>query len=277
MQAVKPIIVDKSAYTEFVDKVVAANLNPTDPWVRDYVLMSWNRARPFFLTKNLPAPGSKVLEFGCNLGASSIMLASMGAEITAIDINPDYVNIAKANAKAHGVSEHTEFIPVTDTRQLPFADNVFDLVVCNSVLEYVQDNHLDQVLGEIDRVLKAGGILFILGTSSRLWPREIHSRAWLVNYLPHTLDPLIRKIYPNFMRGLSPWYLLHRLDRYENLDYSDNNASFLAAKQLITPPWKYTLLRLFGIISFGLSTSLGLLLPSITVALKKPQPPDLIK
>lgn len=271
MQAVKPAIVDKSAHAEFIDQVVAANLNPADTWVRDYVSISWERARPFFLTKDLPAPGSKVLEFGCNLGASSIMLASMGAEVTAIDINPDYVNIAKANAKAHGVSEHVEFLHITDTQKLPFADNTFDLVVCNSVLEYVQNNHLDQVLNEINRVLKAGGILFVLGTSSGLWPREVHSRAWLVNYLPHALDPIIRKISPDFMRGLSPWRLLRSLDHYENLDRSDSDKSFLAAKQLTTPPWKYTLLRLFRLASLGLGTSLGLVLPSITVTLRKPQ------
>lgn len=271
MQAAKPAIVDKSAHAEFINKVVAANLNPADPWVRDYVSISWERARPFFLTKSLPAPGSKVLEFGCNLGASSIMLASMGAEVTAIDINPDYVNIAKANAKAHGVSEHVEFLHITDTQKLPFADNTFDLVVCNSVLEYVQNNHLDQVLSEINRVLKAGGILFVLGTSSGLWPREVHSGVWLINYLPHALDPIIRKISPDFMRGLNPWRLLRSLDHYENLDRSDSDKSFLAAKQLTTPPWKYTLLRLFRLASLGLGTSMGLLLPSITVALRKPQ------
>ena len=277
MQAVRPTVIDKSAHAEFIDKVVAANLDPADPWVRDYVSMSWERARPFFLTKGLPVPGSKVLEFGCNIGASSIMLASMGAEVTAIDINPDYVNIARANAKAHGVSEHVEFLHVTDTRKLPFADNAFDLVVCNSVLEYVQDDHLDRVLGEIDRVLKAGGILFVLGTSSGLWPREVHSRAWLVNYLPRTLDSLIRKMSPDFMRGLSPWRLLRRMERYENLDRSDNDNSLLAAKRQITPLWKYTLLRLFRVASLLSGASLGLMLPSITVALKKPQAADVAR
>lgn len=270
MHTVSPTPVDQSAHAEFIDLLVAANYNPDSPWAEGYVLMSWERARPFFLAKGLPVPGSKVLEFGCNFGASSIMLASMGAEVTAIDINPVYVNIAKANAKAYGVLEQIEFLHVSDTRKLPFADNAFDLVVCNSVLEYVQDNQLDQVIGEIDRVLKGGGILFILGTSSGLWPREVHSRIWLVNYLPRILDPLIMKISPEFMRGLSPWRLLYCLDRYENIDRSDGNSSFLAAKRQLTPVWKFTLLHLFSVVSLGLGASLGLLLPNITVALKKP-------
>lgn len=46
---------------------------------------------------------------------------------------------------------------------------------CNSVLEYVQLRHLADLLLEIDRVLAPGGVLLVLGTSNRLWPREVHS------------------------------------------------------------------------------------------------------
>jgi len=271
VSSAKPAIVDASAQAEFLAQVVAAKMDPTDPWVRDYVSLSWERARPFFAHKQLPGIGSKVLEFGCNLGASSIMLATMGAKVTAIDINPDYVNIARTNAKAHGVSEHIEFQHVLDTRKLPFADETFDLVVCNSVLEYVDNAHLSQVFDEIDRVLKPGGTLFILGTSSRLWPREVHSGAWLVNYLPHALDSLIRRVAPDFARGMSPWRLMQRFRRYENLDRSDSGKSLLATKAQTTSGWKYSLLIAANRFSLAMGASMGLLLPSITVALRKPR------
>lgn len=270
MQSAKPTIVDSIAHAEFVGLVVEAGLDPNDVWAGDYVPVVWERARPFFLARGLPEPGSRVLEFGCNFGASSVMLASMGAEVTAIDINPTYVNIASSNARAYGVSGHVEFLHVSDTRKLPFADNAFDLVVCNSVLEYVEDDHLDQVLGEIDRVLKAGGILFVLGTSSRLWPREVHSGVWLVNYLPRVMDPVLRKVVPNIERGLNPWRLVRRMAGYENLDISDRDCSLMEAKRRIMSPRKYNLLRLFRLVSTGFGTSLGLLMPSIMVALKKP-------
>jgi ubiquinone/menaquinone biosynthesis C-methylase UbiE len=270
MRSVKPAIVDKSAEKEFLEKIVAANLDPNDRWVREYVSLAWERARPFFAEKNLPRTGSKALEFGCNIGATSIMLAALGAKVTAIDVNRKYVDIAQANAKAHGVAEKIEFRHVCDTRQLPFEDSCFELVVCNSVLEYVHADHLAQVLREIDRVLKRGGVLFVLGTSSRLWPREVHSGAWLVNYLPRVLDPLIRSVCPHFMRGLNPSRLLQRFDGYENLDRTDGGRSLLAARERMAPGWKLAMLRLANGIAIRTGLSLGLLLPSFTVALRKP-------
>lgn len=42
-----------------------------------------------------------------------------------------------------------------DVRQIPFANNTFDVVMCNHVLEHIVE--LDQAVGELLRVLKPGG------------------------------------------------------------------------------------------------------------------------
>ena len=81
MVSTKPTIVDESAHAEFLDKDVAAQLVPTGRWVTDYVSFSRGRARPFFLRKRLPAVGRKMFEFGCSLGASSIMFATICANV----------------------------------------------------------------------------------------------------------------------------------------------------------------------------------------------------
>jgi SAM-dependent methyltransferase len=46
------------------------------------------------------------------------------------------------------------------SHSLPFADASFELVVCNHVLEHVED--VDATLGEVARVLKPGGRLFVI-------------------------------------------------------------------------------------------------------------------
>ena len=41
-----------------------------------------------FATGVCPVEGREVLEFGCNIGATSIVLAHYGAQVTAVDISP---------------------------------------------------------------------------------------------------------------------------------------------------------------------------------------------
>jgi SAM-dependent methyltransferase len=47
---------------------------------------------------------------------------------------------------------------VGDAHNIPFADNVFDTVICNAVLEHVFSP--EQVVSEMFRVLKPGGLLY---------------------------------------------------------------------------------------------------------------------
>ncbi|MCQ8105490.1 glycosyltransferase [Methylomonas sp. SURF-2] len=65
---------------------------------------------------------------------------------------------------------------------LPFASNIFDVVISNHVIEHV--NHPKLHINEIHRVLKPQGWLY-LATPNRLWPWEVHYRVPLVHYLPN--------------------------------------------------------------------------------------------
>jgi 2-polyprenyl-3-methyl-5-hydroxy-6-metoxy-1,4-benzoquinol methylase len=271
-----PQIVNQEEYSKFQKIVIEANLDPNNRWIRDYVDITWRDTRPFLRCRRLPNKNASALEFGCNIGAGSIMLAAMGARVTAIDIDPAYVGISQANAKAYGLDSRIDFQTVPDTRKLPYASNAFDMVVCNSVLEYVAHDHLPDVLAEIDRVLKPGGVLFILGTSSRLWPKDIHSGTWFVNYLPHRLDPWLRRLAPDFERGVNPWRIFNHLQGYVNLDLEDSGASFINAKRATSPAWKVAIFRLLNLACVFLNTSLGTLLPSMTCAMRKKQHDDAI-
>lgn len=56
-------------------------------------------------------------------------------------------------------------------RTMPFAENHFDVVFCKQVLEHVR--YPDEVIGEVARVLKSGGIF--VGSVSQLEPYHSHS------------------------------------------------------------------------------------------------------
>jgi SAM-dependent methyltransferase len=199
---------DPDRQRAFADAARAAGLDPADRWVGGYVDYEWDHLRALLEVYGVRPEGLAALEFGCNMGASGVVLARLGAEVTGVDVDLAHVRIAQANIALHGVEERARAIHVADTRAMPFADGAFDLAIANSVLEYVAPDQLAEVMAEIHRVLRPGATLLICGTASRLAPREVHSRRWLVNYLPRTLDPLFGRA---LQRGLSPRHLARAL------------------------------------------------------------------
>ena len=80
-------------------------------------------------------------------------LDERGAKVTGIDPAAQAIEAARMHAK----NRHIAY-DVGVGEDLPYDDNVFDVIVCVDVLEHVQD--LTKVIHEIERVLKAGGSFF---------------------------------------------------------------------------------------------------------------------
>ena len=102
-------------------------------------------------------PGMKVLDCGCGPGTISMGLAKAVApgELHGVDIEASQIAMAQAAAQAGG-RDNAHF-QASDATNLPFADNTFDVVHCHAILMHVPN--LSQVLAEVKRVLKPGGIL----------------------------------------------------------------------------------------------------------------------
>ena len=54
-------------------------------------------------------PGEKVLEVGCGSGVVSIHCAKNGCDVTAVDVNPRAVELARRNAGANGADIPTDW------------------------------------------------------------------------------------------------------------------------------------------------------------------------
>ena len=265
----KPEITDLKAHDAFCTFARGMGLDPDDLWVGRYVDYEWDHSRHVFVHACDSLEGQQALEFGCNYGATAVVLATLGVTVTAIDINEQYVELAKLNAARYGLSEKITFLHVTDTTQLPFEPEQFHLVSCNSVLEYVPADILEKVQREIDRVLAKNGLIFIGGTSNRIWPKEVHSGKWWVNYLSPRLDNILFAG-QNLERGVFPWQILRGFGYYQNADLSSNGKAYLAARasmgiarnRLQILSMANRVLSLFGI-------TVGLVTPSISVTLRK--------
>ena len=111
-----------------------------------------------------------ILELGCGTGKNTPMLASLGEHVQALDFSAGMIEKARTKVTAPNVT----FEIADVTKRWPCEDQSFDLVVCNLVLEHIED--LNFICFEASRVLVKGGQFFIcelhpfrqyLGTQAR--------------------------------------------------------------------------------------------------------------
>jgi SAM-dependent methyltransferase len=261
--------IDPAADARFRLLVRSLGLEPDNPWVGGYVAYEWRHGRHVYQTVDAAIEDKRYLEFGCNYGATSVVLAALGACVVGVDVDMSALLVALANAERHGMSDRTAFVRCSSEARLPFQSATFDRIVCNSVLEYLPNPMLPAWQRELDRVLRPGGLLFITGTSNRLAPREIHSRRWFTNYLPRWATASGDGT-DTVQRGVNPRQVLVGFGDYENLDWEDGGRAYLEARARMSASGGDTALRkvahrvarLFGV-------SLGLVTPSLSVTLRK--------
>ena len=102
------------------------------------------------------AGGERVLDLGCGAGTDSLVAAQMvGADghVTGIDMTVAMLVKARSAAAEMGAT-NVEFVEA-EAERLPFADESFDVVISNGVIDLVPDK--DTVFAEIFRVLNPGG------------------------------------------------------------------------------------------------------------------------
>ena len=96
-----------------------------------------------------------VLDLGCGVGGCSrVIAATCGCRVTAIDLTPQSIEIARKLTRRCGMDERIEFREA-DALALPFADGTFDHVWCHNVTMNIPDKK--KLASEVARVLKRGG------------------------------------------------------------------------------------------------------------------------
>lgn len=100
-----------------------------------------------------------MLDVGCGVGHWGRLLAEAlppDARVMGVDRDPNWVENAtkRAAETGHGARFHYQ---VAGAEQLPFEDDTFDLVTCQTVLIHVRDP--GAVISEMIRVTKPGGLV----------------------------------------------------------------------------------------------------------------------
>jgi ubiquinone/menaquinone biosynthesis C-methylase UbiE len=209
-------------------------------WDNRYVEHEMSQIHHVFQSGICPVDGSTVLEFGCNIGATSIVVAHAGAVVVGCDVSSCCLELARLNIRRYGVSDSIRLVRAAQTGALPFGDGTFDVIVCNSVLEYLPTQHLRATLRDLDRILRLGGYIVIHGTSNRLWPLEPHGQGWFVNYLPRAVDRITGVA---LQRGVWPSDIQWAFGHYEDVLHGRGVVPYLKARNATTTGLRTTVLK----------------------------------
>lgn len=99
-----------------------------------------------------------ILDLGCGLGRHTLYFAENGFQVSAVDLSEDAVHATQSLQKEN----HVQFSCLTaDMMSLPFPENSFDAVFSYRVISHQDTPGVKAVIGEITRVLKPEGRLFV--------------------------------------------------------------------------------------------------------------------
>ena len=107
------------------------------------------------------APGMRVLDAGCGSGRNLVYLLRAGFEVFALDADPAAVLYVQQLAAMLQPALPLENIRHGAIERMPFPEACAEVVLCNSVLHFAQDEaHFQGMLLDLWRVLRPGGLLF---------------------------------------------------------------------------------------------------------------------
>ena len=145
-----------------LDKFGALARRWWDPQGPQRPLHELNPARLGYVSRHVPLAGARVLDVGCGGGLLSEAMAAQGARVTALDLAPELVEVARLHLLESGLDVDYRLQSVESLADE--APGSFDAITCMEMLEHVPDP--GSVLQACARLLKPGGVL-LLSTLNR--------------------------------------------------------------------------------------------------------------
>lgn len=132
---------------------------------------------------NCDLKNKSVLVVGCGFGDDALRLAKLGATVSAFDLSPDSLQIAKALALREGLEIAFDEMPA---EKMSYEDNSFDYILARDILHHVD---IPNTMSEIVRVARPNAIFLV---------NEIYSHS-LTDKIRHST--LVEKVlYPKMRR-----------------------------------------------------------------------------
>lgn len=165
-----------------LDKFAALAQRWWDPDGPQKALHALNPPRLAYVAERTSLQGSRVLDVGCGGGLLSEALAQAGAQVTAIDLAPELIKIAKLHGLESGVKVAYR-VQAVEALAVEQPDS-FDAVTCMEMLEHVPDP--GAIIHACAALLKPGGRLFVstLNRTPAAFALAIVGAEYIANLLP---------------------------------------------------------------------------------------------
>ncbi len=140
-----------------LDKFAALANRWWDPDGPQKALHVLNPVRLDYVRQRVPLVGLPVLDVGCGGGLLSEALARAGAEVTAIDLAPELVKVARLHGLESGVQVDYQVKAIEELAgERPGS---FGAITCMEMLEHVPDPA--SIIAACAKLLRPGGRLFL--------------------------------------------------------------------------------------------------------------------
>ena len=111
-------------------------------------------------------PGDRVLDIGCGTGALTLRTLARGGDVTAMDINPEMMDVAEKKVVAYRretgeTSGEVTFLEMGVAEMDELETGGFDAVMSGLCFSELTDDEIFYALGHIERILRVGGMLLI--------------------------------------------------------------------------------------------------------------------
>ena len=152
-----------------------------------------NPVRTRYIAARVALAGRRVLDVGCGGGLLAEALAREGARVTAIDLAPGMIEVARLHAAESGLA--IDYRLAESAALLPAGQDGFDVVTCMEMLEHVPQPA--DMLASLAALVRPGGAVFVstLNRNLRSFLLAIVAGEYLLRLLPrgtHEYERLIR-------------------------------------------------------------------------------------